>query len=43
MDEARASLAVWELRHDRAYAGNARREEFLSQMRELWSEAEVVS
>jgi TolB-like protein len=55
MDEARAalaqsrklepdtSLAVWELRHGRAYVDSSRREEFMSLMRELWSEAEVAA
>jgi TolB-like protein len=55
MDEARVafgqsrklepdtSLAVWELRHGRAYVGSAWREAFISQMRELWSEAEVAA
>ncbi|HEY2051873.1 MAG TPA: TIR domain-containing protein [Caulobacteraceae bacterium] len=53
-DEARAAFAlsrklepatpltIWELRHRRAYVGSARREEFVSLMHDLWSEAEVV-
>ncbi|HSZ50830.1 MAG TPA: TIR domain-containing protein [Caulobacteraceae bacterium] len=41
--EPATSVAVWELRHGRAYIGSPRRDEFISQFRELWSEAEVAA
>jgi TolB-like protein len=36
-------LPIWELRHDRAYVGSAQREVFISLMRGLWSDLEVVA
>ncbi|HEY1926979.1 MAG TPA: TIR domain-containing protein [Caulobacteraceae bacterium] len=41
--EPATSLAVWELRHGRAYIGSPQRAEFISQLRDLWSDAEVAA